>query len=138
MEEVYRVKAAPLIEAIKETLRGKPEVVLPENSDLIKTSHGKQYSPDDQYWFYARMASIVRTAMCKGTVSLKGLSRKHSCRKNVGVRPSKYAKGSEFVNQSAVEQLIKIGWFDFSNKKDVLTSSAKEILGEILEKVGQQ
>lgn len=138
MEGVYRTKALPLIEAIQETLKTKTEIELPKNCDLIKTSHGKQYSPESPFWFYTRMASIVRTAMCKGTVSLKGLSQKYSCRKNGGVRPSRYAKGSEFVNESAIEQLIKIGWFDFSDKKDILTSTAKEVLGEIIEKVGRE
>lgn len=138
MEQVYRVKAAPLIEAIKETLKSNEGITLPKDVDLIKTSHGKQYSPEDANWFYTRMASIVRYSMCKGTVSLKGLRRKYSCRKNAGARPSRYAKGSEFVIESAIEQLIKIQWLDFANKQDILTPSAKEILSEILEKVGQQ
>ena len=138
MEQAYRVKAAPLMEAIKETLKTKNEIKLPENHDLIKTSHGKQYSPEDSNWFYIRMASIVRTAMCKGTISLKSLSRKHSCRKNGGVRPTRYAKASDFVNASAVEELIKIGWFNFQSKKDILTSNAKEVLGEIIEKINHE
>lgn len=138
MEQAYRVKAAPLIEAIKETLKSKNDIKLPENYDLIKTSHGKQYSPEDPNWFYVRMASIVRTVMCKGSVSLKTLARKHSCRKNGGVRPSRYAKASDFVNASAVEQLIKIGWFNFQSKNDILTSNAKEVLGEIIEKINHE
>lgn len=138
MEQVYRVKASPLIEAIKETLKNNDAIVLPKDSDVIKTSHGKQQSPEDINWFYVRMASIVRYAMCKGTVSLKGLARKYSCRKNVGVRPSRHARGSEFVIESAIEQLIKIGWFSFSDRRDILTPAAKEVLGEIMEKVGQE
>lgn len=138
MEQAYRIKAAPLIEAIKETLKNNGNITLPKDSDLIKTSHGKQYTPEDSNWFYTRMAAIVRTAMCKGTVSLKSLERKYSCRKNAGVRPSRYAKGSNFVIESAIEQLIKIQWFNFANKKDILTSSAKETLSEIMEKINQQ
>ncbi len=138
MEQVYRVKATPLIEAIKETLKTKNEIELPINWDLIKTSHGKEFSPEDPNWFYVRMASIVRTVMCKGTVSLKTLARKHSCRKNSGVRPSRYAKASDFVNESAVEQLIKIGWFNFKSEKDILTAPAKEVLGEIIEKISHE
>ncbi|KAM0681100.1 Rps19ep [Glugoides intestinalis] len=138
MESVYRVKAIPLVAAIKETLKNMSEIELPKNHDLIKTSHGKQYSPEDPNWFYTRMASVVRAAMRKGSVSLKGLARKYSCRKNAGVRPSRYSKGSDFVIQSAIEQLVKIGWFSFSNKKDVLTKTAKEVLGEILEKVSNE
>lgn len=138
MEQVYRVKAAPLIEAIKETLKSNDAIVPPKDSDIIKTSNGKQQAPEDINWFYVRMASIVRYAMCKKRVSLKGLARKYSCRKNVGVRPSKYARGSEFVIESAIKQLINIGWFNFSNKSDILTPTAKEVLGEIMEKVGQE
>lgn len=138
MEQVYRVKATPLIEAIKETLKAKTDITLPENSDLIKTSHGKEFSPEDPNWFFVRMASIVRTVMCKGSVSLKTLGRKHSCRKNGGVRPSRHARASSFVNESAVEQLVKIGWFNFQSKKDILTAPAKEILGEIIEKISHE
>lgn len=138
MEGVYRVKADPLIDGIRENLQNNQSITLPKDYVFIKTSHGKEFSPEDSNWFYIRMASIVRYAMCKGTVSLKGLCRKYSCRKNAGVRPSRYAKGSEFVIESAIEELKKIGWFSFDNKKDILTPKAKEILSEIMEKINKE
>ena len=58
MDGVYRVKAMPLILAIKETLKNNTEISLPKDYDLLKTSHGKQYSPEDQLWFQTRMASM--------------------------------------------------------------------------------
>lgn len=138
MEQVHRVKASVLIEEIKEFLKKNGDVVFPENSDIIKTSHGKEQAPEDPDWFLGRMSAIARQAMRLRTISLKGLVKRFSCRKNIGVRPSRHANGSKFVNESAVEQLIKIGWFNFANKDSVLTPAAKEILGDIMDKIEQK
>lgn len=138
MDQVHRTQAVPLLKAIEDTLKSNEAIKLPENHDLIKTGFGRQYSPDSTCWFYMRMAAIVRQAMRNGTVSLKGLAYKHGNRKNRGVRPSCFAKGSNFVNGSAIAQLESIGWINFANKKDILTETAKEVLSDIMEKINQQ
>lgn len=139
MEQVHRVRAPLLINAIKQFLKSKGDIiVVPKNSDILKTSHGKEQAPEDPDWFIGRMSAIARQAMRLKTISLKGLVKRFSCRKNAGVRPSRFAGGSKFVNESAVEQLIKIGWFNFANRDSILTPAAKEILGEIVEKIEQK
>ena len=128
----------PLLKAIESTLKSNKDIKLPKDHDVIKTGSGRQYSPDSPDWFYTRMAAIVRLAMRKGKVSLKGLCARFGCRKNRGVRPSGATRSSPFVNEAAIKELISIGWFDFANKEDILTPRAKEILTEIMEKVSQE
>ncbi|OQS54304.1 hypothetical protein EHP00_2220 [Ecytonucleospora hepatopenaei] len=87
-DKAYRVDAHKLVEAISSTLE-KEKVELPVHGDLIKTGCGRQYSPYEKNWFYTRMASIVRQAMCKDRVSMTGLAHKYGVRKNRGVKPTK-------------------------------------------------
>ncbi|KAI5170372.1 small subunit ribosomal protein S19e [Pancytospora epiphaga] len=138
MEQVFRVRATPLLQAIEDILKNNEKINLPKDHDLIKTGSGRQFSPEQSDWFYKRMAAIVRQAMCKGRVSLTGLGYRYGNRKNRGVRPSGFARGSNFVNGAAIAELEKIGWFSFSNKDDILTSEAKAVLGDIVAKVAQQ
>lgn len=139
MERVYRVQAKPLLQAIEDTLKTIEKIELPKNHDLIKTGFGKQYSPQSPDWFYARMAAIVRLMMCKGKVSRHGLAYRYGNRKNRGVRPTSFAKASDFVNLSAIKQLENIEWFNFDKKGgDVITDAAKTILTDIIEKIEQQ
>ncbi|KAI5148369.1 small subunit ribosomal protein S19e [Enteropsectra breve] len=137
MDSVFRVQPKPLINAIVDTLKSNGNISLPENHDIIKTGHGKQYSPENPDWYYVRMAAIVRQAMRFGTVSRKGLAHRYGIRKNRGVRPTKFARASDFVNHSAIEELKKIGWFNFDNEENILTKEAKDILGEIVDKINE-
>lgn len=137
MDRVFLVKPQPLIDAITETLKQNNKIVLPKNYDIIKMGCGKSNCPADMSWFYNRMAAIVRQIMLKGRVSLKGLDYRFGRRKNRGVRPSRFTKSSSFVNCSALEQLEKIGWVDFKLGENILTGSAKEVLGEIIDKVSE-
>ena len=132
--KAYRVNPHVLVNAIKAELQNE-DIVLPENHDLVKTGSGRQYGPNTSDWFYALMASIVRQAMCKGKVSLKGLSYRYGIRKNRGVRPSKFTRGSQHIIQSAINNLIEIKWFDFNQQDKILTSKANEILNRILENI---
>ena len=135
MDIAYRVRADALIKAIAEVLKENKEIKMPENYDLLKTGHGKLHSPSDLDWMYTRMAAIARQIMCKGTVSLIGLTFRYSNRKNMGVRPSRCARGSKFVNMYCVKTLEQIGWVDYANKGDILTARGKEVLGEIVDKL---
>lgn len=138
MDAVFQVQPVPLVKAIAEALKQNDQVELPKNHDLIKSGHGRQYSPEDADWFYVRMASIVRQTMCKGKVSLKGLAFRYGNRKNRGVRPTKFAMSSNFVNGSAIDQLKKIGWINYAQKDNILTEKAKIVLKEIIEKINEE
>ena len=138
MDSVFRVQPAPLLRAIADTLKKNQQIALPKDVDLIKTGSSRENAPSDRDWFYMRMAAIIRQAMCKGRVSLKGLAYRFGARKNRGVRPSKFARASTFVIGSAIEQLEKIGWINFKNSGSILTDSAREVLGELIEKVNEE
>lgn len=135
MDSVFEVQAVPLLKAIADTLKKNPDVKLPENHDIIKTGSGRKNAPHEPDWFYVRMAAIIRQVMCKGKISLSGLSYRFGNRKNRGVRPSKFARGSKFVIASAIAQLEAIGWIQFNNSDSILTETGKEVLGELIEKV---
>lgn len=130
-DKAYRVDAHKLVDAISSTLE-KEKIELPVNNDLIKTGCGRQYNPQASNWFYTRMGSIVRQAMCKNNVSLIGLSHKYGVRKNRGVRPTKFTRGSRYVIEKAIDNLVKLGWFDFTQKDGIITEKAGKVLDKIM------
>ena len=130
-DKAYRLDAHKLVDAISSTLE-KEKVELPIHGDLIKTGCGRQYSPYEKNWFYTRMASIVRQAMCKDKVSMTGLAHKYGVRKNRGVKPTKFTRGSRYVIGKAIDNLIQLGWFDFNQTDGIITEKAGKVLEKIM------
>ncbi|KAL6121819.1 hypothetical protein NUSPORA_01222 [Nucleospora cyclopteri] len=137
MTKAYRVNSHKLTAAIAGYLETQ-QIEMPKNHELLKTGHGKQQSPQQKNWFYLRMASIARRAMCKDRLALKTLANRYGNRKDRGVKPHKFAQASKYVIQKAIDNFKLMGWFDFNGQESILTDEAKKILNEIIEKVEEQ
>lgn len=133
-DKAYRVNPHKLTEAIKTKLEAE-KISMPENGDLIKTGSGRQYNPQNSDWFVTRMASILRQAACKGTISLTGLSYRYGVRKNRGVRPTKFARGSQYVISKAIENLKELGLINFENSESIVTEKGVKMIEAILEEL---
>nr|6ZU5_ST0 Chain ST0, eS19 [Paranosema locustae] len=113
MKELFMVRADALNEALAGYLKSKNIVKLPENFDIIKTSHGKQRAPSDKDWYYKRAASIFRKLLIamheEKRIGVKRLSRKYGCAKNRGSRPSKHVDGSRGHIRKIMQDLERAG-----------------------------
>ncbi|ORD93517.1 ribosomal prt S19 [Enterospora canceri] len=130
----YRVNPHKLVEEIALMLE-KEKIEMPVDADLIKTGSGRQYSPMQSNWFLLRTASVLRQAAIKNGISLNGLAYRYGNRKNRGVRPTKFARGSRYVIEMAVENLVKLGWIDFKQKDGIVTEKAEGVLKKCIEQV---
>lgn len=134
-QEIYKVKPRDFIDALSDYLISSNKVKLPENYDILKTGYGREHAPEDRNWYYIRLASIVRKIILKGRVSHGKLAADYGNRKDRGVRPSKKTGAGKYLIDTALKNLESMGWINWSQGNDILTSSAKEILSEIIEKV---
>lgn len=113
MKELFMVKPDALNEALANYFKSKGIVNLPENYDIIKTSHGKQRAPSDKDWYYKRAASVFRKLLIamheeKG-IGVNRLARKYGCAKNRGSRPSKHVDGARGHIRKIMQDLERAG-----------------------------
>ena len=81
----------------------------PEWAAYVKTGTHKQKSPMDREWFFTRTASVLRTVAAKGPIGVEKLRSKYGGRKNRGMKPERFYKGSGNILRKALQELDKAG-----------------------------
>ena len=105
------VRADLLIEALKEELKSIESIKPPEWAFYRKTGAHKERPPIQDDWWYIRAASILRTLYMNGRrpVGVERLRTKYGGRKDRGVRPERFVKGSGHVIRLILQQLEQAG-----------------------------
>lgn len=106
--------------------------VAPEWANYVKTGHGKQRPPVRKDWWLVRSAALLLTIEKLGPVGVSKLSIKYGNRKNRGVQPEKFARGSRNIIRKILQQLesaslieqTKIG----SHKGRILTKKGQRLI----------
>ncbi|MFT4311370.1 MAG: 40S ribosomal protein S19 [Candidatus Woesearchaeota archaeon] len=83
----------------------KNHIVAPEWASFVKTGHGKDRPPVRSDWWYVRAASVLLKVQKLGPVGVSKLSVKYGTRKNRGVRPEKFTRGSRNILRKVLQQL---------------------------------
>lgn len=83
----------------------KSSVSPPDWASFVKTGHGKQRPPIRQDWWYVRSASVLLSVQKLGPVGVSKLSTKYGTRKDKGVKPEKFTRGSRNVIRKILQQL---------------------------------
>lgn len=109
MTTVYDVPADKLIEGLKEKLKEVKEISPPEWTTFVKTSSGKERSPDQEDWWYIRAASILRKVYLRGPVGVSRLRRVYGSKKNRGHKPAKFRRASGAIIRNIFKQLEAAG-----------------------------
>lgn len=135
LEEIYEVRPERFNAALKSYFKSCNRVALPQDYDIIKTGEGRELAPNDDDWYYMRMAAVVRQIAKNGAVTSEFLASRYGCVKNRGCRPSKYVPAYREIGDSVLENLKNMGWVDLSNTKDMLTEQGRTVVREIIEKV---
>jgi len=109
MVTAVQVPADKLIAEVAKYLKERvPEVKPPEWATYVKTGVHKERVPEDPDWWYYRCASILRKLYVRGTpVGIERLRTAYGGRKNYGVSPEHFVKGSGSVVRKALQQLEK-------------------------------
>lgn len=104
---MYDVSQRELIDEVANQL--KDIIQKPEWADYVKTGAHKERPPVRDDWWFVRVAAILRTVHIKGPIGVSKLRTKYGGRKNRGVKPEKFVKGSGSVIRHALQQLEQAG-----------------------------
>ncbi|MBN2053252.1 30S ribosomal protein S19e [Candidatus Woesearchaeota archaeon] len=101
------VSKSDLIKALAPHL--KSLIKKPEWADFVRTGVFKERPPVDPDWWYIRAASILLKINKLGPVGVSKLRTKYGGRKNNGVAPEHFRKGSGKIIRLILQQLESAG-----------------------------
>ena len=125
---VYEISAQEYNLKLAEALKEIPEFKEPEWVQFVKSSASKERPIDDPNFWHKRAASILRQIYKNSVVGVNRLKTKYGSRKNRGMRPEKFMRGSGKIIRTILQQADKSG----------LTEISKTIKGVKSKKPGRQ
>jgi len=124
------VSKSELIDALAPKL--KVMIKKPEWAEFVRTGVFKQRPPVDEDWWYMRAASVLMKVKRLGPVGVSKLRTKYGGRKNRGVAPEHFYRGSGKIIRVILQQLESAGLLKQEKKGlhrgRVLTSKAESLL----------
>ena len=105
MKSIYNVPQNELIEKTALELKKIPSIKAPAWSEFVKTGAHKERAPAREDWWHVRAAAILRTVSKLGPVGVSKLRTKYGGKKNRGVKPEKFYKGSGKIIRLVLQQL---------------------------------
>ena len=134
---LYDLEPGKFIEALAKRLGEKDllnEFEMPEWAYFVKTSAARARPPADSHWWLIRAASILRQIYINGVVGVEKLRTKYGGRKDRGMQPKEFRKGSGKIIRIILQQAEKAGLTE--KVKDVrsgrkLTKKGKQMLDEV-------
>ncbi len=138
---MYDVPVDELIEKVCEKLKQINEIKAPEWASFVKTGRHKQRTPVREDWWYVRASSVLRIIYKLGPIGVSKLRRKYGGKKNRGMKPEAFYKGSGSIIRKILQQLEKAelikkvekgihkGRIITSKGKSLLDKTANELLG---------
>ena len=106
----------------------------PEWASYVKTGHGKQRPPVREDWWFIRSAAVLLSIQKLGPVGVSKLSVKYGTRKNNGVRPESFSRGSRNVIRKVLQQLESAGLIKQEevgvHKGRIVTKDAVKLINE--------
>ncbi len=128
MPTVFDVPPDILIERVAERLKEMEEFRPPEWVNYVKTGVHKERSPEQPDWWYYRVAAIFRKVYTDGPVGIERLRTAYGGRKNRGVKPEKFRKGSGSIVRKALQQLEKAGFVEKTDEGRVVSGKGRSFL----------
>ncbi len=140
MSTVYELNAQEYNLKLAEALKQIPEFEAPEWVAYVKSGPAKERPIEDEDFWHKRAASILRNIYKKGSVGVNRLKTKYGSKKDRGMRPEEFRKGSGKIIRVILQQADKAGFTEIQkpikgvrSKKPgrILTEKGKKFLEEI-------
>jgi len=130
---VYEMVANEYNKKLADALKQMPEFIQPEWSLFVKTSVAKKRPSQEVDFWHKRAASILRQIYINKTVGVNRLKTRYGSRKNRGMRPEKFKKGSGKMIRIMLQQGEKAGLLEKKNEPGkragrCLTQKGRELL----------
>jgi len=134
MVSVYDVPGIELVKEIAKELKENKNIIQPEYVDFVKTGAHRERAPQQDGWYYNRMASILRRIFLDGPVGTESLRTYYGGRKNRGVRPHKHVKAGGKIIRNCLQALDKEGLIKKEKKGRVITKKGIAFLNKVSKK----
>jgi len=128
---IYEIPADVYNKKLAEALKQLEEFKMPEWANYVKTSVARARPPVEEDWWHKRAASILRQIYIKGVVGVNRLKTRYGGRKNRGMQPEEFRKGSGKIIRVMLQQAEKAGFLEKIKAKKSgrqLTKKGKEFL----------
>jgi small subunit ribosomal protein S19e len=106
---VYEMPAGEYNTKLAEALKNIPEFNRPEWSYFVKSGQSKIKPPTEPDFWHKRAASILRQIYINKTVGVNRLKTRYGSKKNRGMKPEKFFKGSGKIIRTILQQAEKAG-----------------------------
>ena len=130
---IYDVEASAYVKALAENLKKIEEFEMPQWALFVKTSTARARPPATEGWWHLRAASILRQIYINGIIGVSKLRTRYGGKKDRGMAPKRFYKGSGKVIRTILQQAEKAGFLEkVKDKKSgrKLTAKGKEFLDE--------
>ncbi len=139
MVTVYDVPPDKLIRVLAEKLK-KEKITPPEWSAWVTTGVHKEKGPEQEDWWYVRLASVLRKVYVKGPIGTSRLAAEYGGKEDRGSKRYKARKGSKSIARKCLQQLESLGYVKRDKKGRVITpkgrslvdNTAKEVMDSLL------
>ncbi len=138
MATVYDVPADILINKVAEKLKEFEEIKPPEWAKFVKTGVHKERAPEQDDWWYIRVAAILRKVYINQPVGLERLRTAYGGRKRRGVEPPKFRKGSGSIIRKALQQLENAGLLKKTDEGRVVTPKGRTLLDKTASEIKKE
>ena len=131
MTTVFDVPAEVLIDTVAEEFKNNAKINPPAWANFVKTGVHKERKPENPDWWFIRAASILRRVYMDGPVGVISLRTFYGGKKDRGVRPESFRKGSGAVIRTALHQLEDVGYVEKVEGGRVVTPAGRSFLDKI-------
>ena len=128
MTNIYDVEAGDLVSEASEDLKKISEIQAPEWISYVKTGAHKERPSDDEDFWFKRSASILRVIYKDGPVGVAKLRTKYGGKKNRGMKPNKFYKGSGSITRKILQQLETAGLVSKDKTGRSITAKGKSLM----------
>ena len=133
MVSVYDVPSDKIINEMAKDLEAK--VKAPEYVNFVKTGVSRERAPDQENWFYIRLASILRKYYTHKELGVEMLRNYYGGRKNRGVKRHHFYKASGKIIRDCVQNLEKIGFIEASERGRKISAKGRKYVDDFAYKV---
>ena len=133
---VYEIPADEFNVKLAEIIGDMSEFKQPEWSLFVKTGSAKKRPPQEENFYNKRVASVLRQIYIQKVVGVNRLKTRYGSKKNRGMKPERFRKGSGKIIRVIVQQAEEAGLLEKFNESGKragrrLTDQGKELLESI-------
>ena len=88
------VRAGRWVKTMAAHFKQEGKIFVPNCTELMKTSHGRERAPQNADWYYIRCAAVLRAIYLRPGTGYGGMSKRFGNKKNRGSQPEITTKSS--------------------------------------------